>query len=115
EGRSIVPGEVSGVHDLFVSGDLILANNTTQGLVVFDVSGGLTNEVELGRFRLAYSHASWAGMVGERQLILTGDEGMGTPVGGAHLSILDGDPQSPTFMQELAKYQSRPEVGIHNF
>ncbi len=115
EGRSIVPGEVSGVHDLFVSEDRIFANNTTQGLVVFDVSGGITTEVELGRFRLAYSHASWAGMVGGRQIILTGDEGMGTPVGGAHLSILDGDPQSPTFMQELAKYQSRPEVGIHNF
>lgn len=115
EGMAIVPGEPSGVHDLFVAGDRIHANNTTQGLVVFDVSDGLGNPVELGRFRLAYSHASWAGTIGNRQLILTGDEGMGTPVGGAHLSILDGDPQSPTFMQELAKYQSRPEVSIHNF
>lgn len=115
EGMAIVPGEVSGVHDLFVAGDRIYANNTTQGLVVFDVSAGLASAVELGRFRVAYSHASWAGTIGNRQIILTGDEGMGTPVGGAHLSILDGDPQSPTFMQELAKYQSRPQVGIHNF
>jgi hypothetical protein len=115
-GMAIVPGEVSGVHDLFVGGDRIYANNTTQGMVAFDVSGGLTNEVELGRFKVGYSHASWAGMLGGRQIVLTGDEGMtGTSAGGAHLSILDGDPQSATFMKELAKYQTRPEAGIHNF
>ena len=35
--------------------------------------------------------------------------------GGAHLSILDGDETSPTYMKELAIYQTRPEVGIHYF
>jgi hypothetical protein len=117
QGMAIVPGEVSGVHDLFVAGDKIYANNTTMGLVAFDTSGGFgTSNVELGRFVLGYSHASWAGMLGGRQIILTGDEGMTrTESGGAHLSILDGDPQSPTFMKELAIYQTRPEAGIHNF
>ncbi|HEY5948081.1 MAG TPA: hypothetical protein VIV40_21440, partial [Kofleriaceae bacterium] len=35
--------------------------------------------------------------------------------GAAHLSILEGDPASPNFMKEIAIYQTRPEVGIHNF
>lgn len=117
QGMAIVPGEVSGVHDLFVAGDRIYANNTELGLVAFDTSGGFgTSNVELGRFTKGYSHASWAGTVGGRQIVLAGDEGMTrTPRGGAHLSILEGDPASPDFMKEIAFYQTRPEVGIHNF
>jgi hypothetical protein len=104
------------VHDLFVAGNRIYANNTTAGLVVFDTAADLSSPVELGRFKLGYSHASWAGTLGGRSIILTGDEGMtGTNRGGAQLSILDGDPQSSTFMKEIAHYQTRPEVGIHNF
>jgi hypothetical protein len=114
-GMAIVPGEVSGVHDLFVAGDMIYANNTDQGLVAFDTSGGFgSSNVERGRFKLAYSHASWAGTIGGAKLVLAGDEGMtASAAGGAHLSILDGDPVSPSFMDEIAKYQTRPEVGIH--
>jgi hypothetical protein len=116
-GMAIVPGEASGVHDLFVAGDMIYANNTELGLVAFDTSGGFgSSNVERGRFTLGYSHASWAGTVGGRQIVLAGDEGWTrSPTGAAHLSILDGDPASPTFMKEIAMYQSRPEVGIHNF
>ncbi|HEY5925955.1 MAG TPA: hypothetical protein VIV11_29910 [Kofleriaceae bacterium] len=114
-GMAIVPGEVSGVHDLWVAGDMIYANNTTQGVVAFDTSGGFgTSNVEKGRFKLGYSHAAWAGMIGGRQVVLAGDEGMTrTTKGGAHLSILDGDPASATFMQEIGRYQTRSEVGIH--
>jgi hypothetical protein len=117
KGMAIVPGEVSGVHDLFVAGDTIYANNTTLGLVAFDTSGGFgTSNVELGRFTLGYSHASWVGTIGSRKLVLAGDEGMTrTPSGGAHLSILEGDPASPNFMKEIGTYQTRKEVGIHNF
>jgi hypothetical protein len=116
-GMAIVPGEVSGVHDLFVAGDMIYANNTQQGLVAFDTSGGFgSSNVEKGRFTLGYSHASWAGTVGGRQIVLAGDEGWTrTASGAAHLSILDGDPASPNFMKEIAMYQTRREVGIHNF
>ena len=115
QGMAIVPGEVSGVHDLFVQGDMIYANNTTQGLVAFDTSGGFgSSNVEKGRYKLGYSHASWAGTIGGRKIVLAGDEGMtGPTTGGAHLSILEGDPASPSFMTEIAVYQSRPEVGIH--
>jgi hypothetical protein len=112
-----LPGEtLSGVHDLTVYGDRIYANNTDAGFVAVDVSAGLSAPVALGRMRSAYSHASWAGVVNGRELVLHGDEGMtGTAELGAFLRILDGDPASPTFLQELGRYQSRPEVGIHNF
>ncbi|HEX5062730.1 MAG TPA: hypothetical protein VFV99_25330 [Kofleriaceae bacterium] len=117
QGMAIVPGDVSGVHDLYVDGDKIYACNTTLGLVGFDTSGGFgTSNVELGRYRLGYSHAAWAGTIGGRKIVLAGDEGMtASPSGGAHLSILDGDTASPTFMHELAIYQTRREVGIHYF
>jgi hypothetical protein len=116
QGMAIVPGEASGVHDLFVAGDRVYANNTQQGLVVFDVRWGDATATELGRDVKGYSHASWAGTAGGRAIILHGDEGMTrSDDGGAHLRILDGDPTSPTFMQLLAKYQTRKQVGIHNF
>src|SRR5690606_22229146 len=97
-------------------GDRIYANNTEAGLVAVDVSAGLASPVELGRVASAYSHASWAGTVGGRELVLHGDEGMTrTSDLGAFLRVLDGDPESDTFLQQLGRYQSRPEVGIHNF
>ncbi|HEY5952105.1 MAG TPA: hypothetical protein VIV40_41695, partial [Kofleriaceae bacterium] len=83
-GMAIVPGEVSGVHDLYVDGDKIYAANTTQGLVGFDTSGGFgSSNVLLGRFTLGYSHAAWAGTVGRRQIVLAGDEGMTRTASGA--------------------------------
>jgi hypothetical protein len=113
-GEATVPGELAGVHDLFAAGTMIYANNTTAGLVAFDVSGGLDNAIERGRILTSYSHASWAGTAGGRPIVLHGDEGM-TPDGGAFLRVLEGDLGEDTFADELGRYQSRPEVGIHNF
>lgn len=116
-GAAFLPGETfSGIHDLTVYGDRIYANNTEAGLVAIDISAGIDQEVELGRTLSAYSHASWAGVVDGRELVLHGDEGMtGTPDGGAFLRVLDGDPAGGSFLTELGRYQTRPEVGIHNF
>src|SRR5690606_24054442 len=116
-GSVLLPGEtISGVHDLTVYGDRIYANNTEAGMVAVDVASGLGSPVEIGRKRSAYSHASWAGTVNGKELVLHGDEGMtASPDGGAFLRILDGDPNSPTYLEELGRYQSRREVGIHNF
>src|SRR6185436_11166840 len=111
-GQAMVPGPEAGVHDLTVDGDRLYVNYTTQGFVAIDVSRGLDAPVELGRRKSPYSHASWAGTAGGRKLLLHGDEGM-VEDGGAYLAILDGDPASPTFMQELGRYRTRPEVGIH--
>lgn len=113
-GAAVVPGEEAGIHDLHAVGDLIYANNTTAGLVAIDVSAGLDQPaIERGRIATTYSHASWAATIGGRQIVIHGDEGM-TPEGGAFMRILDGDPASPTFLTELARWGTRPEVGIHN-
>lgn len=113
-GAPLVPGDPGGVHDLTVDGDRIYANNTSAGFVAFDVAPDYTSTLR-GSIKTAYSHASTVGVAGGRPIVLHGDEGMSPPDGGAFLRILDGDPASPTFMQELSRYQSRPEVGIHNF
>jgi hypothetical protein len=115
-GTAVVPRKVAGVHDLFVDGDRIYANKSTEGFVAFDVSGGLDQPIELGHIATSYSHASWVGTIAGRKIALHGDEGMTGPSdGAAFLRILDGDPASPTFLTEIARYQSRPEVGIHYF
>ncbi len=115
-GTSVLPGQtLSGIHDLTVYGDMIYANNTDAGFVAVDTSASFTAPVERGRTISAYSHASWAGQVNGRELVLHGDEGMNFGEdGGAFLRVLDGDPASPTFMQDLGRYQTRKEVGIHN-
>lgn len=115
-GAARVPSEqMAGVHDLFVDGTQIFANYTTGGFVAFDVATSLSSPLLLGSLPTSYSHASWRGVAGGRPVLLHGDEGMtGTGDGGAFMRVLDGDPASPTFMQELGRYQSRPEVGIHN-
>jgi hypothetical protein len=113
-GQAHTPGPEAGIHDLTVDGDRLFVNNTREGVVALDVSGGLAAAVELGRRKSAYSHAGWIGTAGGRRVLLHGDEGM-TADGGAYLGVLDGDPASSTFMQEIGSYRSRKQVGIHNF
>jgi hypothetical protein len=111
-----VPGPEGAVHDLTVDGDRIYANNTTGGFVAFDTTAGPNATVELGHTDAPYSHASWVGTAGGRSIVLHGDEGMTkTRDGGAYLRVLDGTVGSPTFMTDIGRYQTRPEVGIHNF
>jgi hypothetical protein len=111
-----VPGPEGAVHDLTVDGDRIYANNTTGGFVAFETTSGPNATVELGHTDAPYSHASWVGTAGGRSIVLHGDEGMTkTRDGGAYLRVLDGTVGSPTFMTDIGRYQTRPEVGIHNF
>lgn len=56
-----------------------------------------------------YSHASWVGEVDGRPIAITGDEGYN-----AHMQVVDVDPASADFMTEIGRYQTRPEVSIHN-
>jgi hypothetical protein len=114
-GAAPVPADVSGIHDLTVDGALLYVNDTVSGCVALDTTPGLEQAIALASIPTSYSHASWAGTVGGRRVVLHGDEGLtGTPDGAAFMRILDGDPASPTFFQEIARYQSRREVGIHN-
>ena len=113
-GQAMIPGAVSGVHDLYPDGDMLFLNYTTEGFVALDISGGIDAPVERGRVPTSYSHASWAGDVAGRRIAIHGDEGMTPSDGGAFLRVFDADPASPTFMDVIGQYQSRPEVGIHN-
>jgi hypothetical protein len=115
-GKVTLPGTtVSGVHDLTVYGDRIYANNTEAGFVAVDVAAGLASPVELGRKMSAYSHASWAGTINGQEIVLHGDEGFSPSTESmAFMRVLDGDPASPTYLQDIGSYSSRPEVGIHN-
>lgn len=113
-GSVLVPDADFGIHDLTVAGDRLFINQTEAGFVAVDVSAGLDKPSVLGRAPGTYSHASAVGAVGGRTLTLHGDEGMTGPEGAAFLRVFDGDPASASFMTELGRYQSRPEVGIHN-
>jgi hypothetical protein len=105
----------SPIHDLTVDGDRLFVNATTGGFAVIDLAAGMDAAHEVARMPgPAYSHASAVGTAGGRRLALHGDEGL-TADGAALLRVLDGDPASPSFLAELGRYQSRPEVGIHNF
>lgn len=104
----------AGIHDLFVDGTRIYADKTLDGVVAVDVAAGFASPVELGRIQTSYSHATWAGVAGGRKIAIHGDEGMTASEGGAFLRVIDADENSPTFMQEIGRYQSRRAVGIHN-
>ena len=114
-GSARVPDSDHGIHDLTVDGETLFINQTSAGFVALDLGDSLAKPTLLGRTTSAYSHASAAGTVAGRKLALHGDEGMTGSDGGAFLRVLDGDPASAGFLSELGRYQSRPEVGIHNF
>ncbi len=115
-GTSVLPGQtLSGIHDLTVYGNRIFANNTDAGFVAVDTTASFSAPTEIGRKISAYSHASWAGQINGREIVLHGDEGMTkTGEGAAFLRVLDGDPASSMFMKDIGSYRTRREVGIHN-
>jgi hypothetical protein len=115
-GEVALPDTMSRVHDLAIDGDRIYANATQSGMTALDISAGLAAPVAAGHLASSYSHASWVGSPGGKRVVLHGDEGMtATDAGGAFLRVLDGDRASASYMTQLGRYQSRPEVGIHNF
>jgi hypothetical protein len=117
-GQAEIESEIeTGVHDLYVDGNTIIANYTDTGMVALDMTPGIGNSTELGRVQTSYSHASWVmTTTGGKKVILHGDEGLsGNPDdGAAFLRILDGDPTSKTYLSELSRFRTRKEVGIHN-
>ena len=102
----------SSVHDLYVEGGIAYLSATEEGMIVVDLRDP-AHPIELGREDVGdewrYWHSPWLTRVGGRSIIVHGDEGRG---GG--LRTLDGDPASPTFLEPLGAWWSRPDISIHN-
>lgn len=96
------------IHDLYAERNRLYVNATTAGFVVMQRQSGGPWE-RRGQMDASYSHASWVGEIAGRRVAIHGDEGLG-----AHLRVVDVDPASDDFMQEIGSYETRPEVSIHN-
>ncbi len=101
----------SYVHDMMIDQGIGYLNAWDAGLYRVDFQNPAV-PVETGRWAATpkrRSHSSWATVAGGRKLVLHGDE-----AAGAYLSVVDAEPGSPTFMQEIGSYQTRAETSIHN-
>jgi len=109
--RAFSPEEAPdlGIHDLYVEDGIAYVNGTFGGFLVVDLRDSIGQGRLLGSTPADYSHQAWVAEIAGRRLAVHGDEG-----DAAHLRVIDVDPASPTFMADLATYETRPEVSIHN-
>jgi hypothetical protein len=99
------------VHDLSVDNGVAYLNAWAEGFLVVDFTDP-ANPVQKGKWGPTpthTSHSNWTTMAGGRHIALHGEENYG-----AHLSIVDVDQASPTFMQPFAEWKTRDWVSIHN-
>jgi hypothetical protein len=91
----------------------VFMNATVGGMLVIDTLPDPMAPSLVGQFLpddpLLYSPSNWVTTAGGRRVAVHGDEGYG-----AHVSIVDVDPESPQFMQTIGEFQTRPEVSVHN-
>lgn len=104
--------EVDGtfVHDLYVEDGVAYLCTWEAGLTLLDVHDP-ANPFVLGRFTYdrMTSHSVWVTRAGGRLVAVHGDEDFGS-----HLRVVDVDPNSGEYLQEIGALQLRPEVSIHN-
>lgn len=109
-GRFMTEG--SSVHDLMVQDGIAYLNAWEAGLYIVDFTNPAT-PFQVGRAATTTantSHSSWATVAGGgRKVVLHGGENYG-----AHLDVLDADPQSTTFTQTIGSFKTRDHVSIHN-
>lgn len=101
-----------GVHDVFADQGRLYVNATVGGLIIADTQPNPAAPTFVGQYtnpEPSYSHVNWVTEVGGRKITISGDEGYD-----AHFKIIDVDPASNEFMQEIGRYQTRPQVSAHN-
>jgi hypothetical protein len=99
------------VHDLYVDQGMAYLCGWDLGLQVVDASNPASIELE-GAFReyeRRTSHSVWVTEVAERRIAVAGDEDWG-----AHVRIVDVDPDSPDRFAQIGALMLRPEVSVHN-
>lgn len=96
-------------HDLYASGDRLYLNAFGRGMDVVDVSNPAQPQV-LGTYQspTGASHSTWVTTIDGRRIAVHGDEGWG-----AHLTFVDVT-EDASFLDELAAWETRPEVSAHN-
>ena len=99
------------VHDLSVENGIAYLNAWEKGFVVVDFTTPAQPRL-LGNWIATpthTSHSNWTTLAGGRRIALHGEEAYD-----AHLSIVDVDPASPSYMMPFASWQTRPWISIHN-
>ena len=99
------------VHDLYAEAGVAYLNAWDAGFIVVDFTTP-ASPVRLGTWAptpTETSHSSWVTTAGGRRVAVHGEESAS-----AHLSVVDVDPASPTFMDELGTYRTRDWTSIHN-
>jgi hypothetical protein len=99
------------VHDLSVENGIAYLNAWDLGFVVVDYTDP-ANPVQLGTWGptpTLTSHSNWTTTIGGRHIALHGEENYG-----AHLTLVDVDPASATFMRPFEEWKTRDWVSIHN-
>lgn len=111
-GRFWVPADDAYLHDMYVADSIAYLNYWGNGLVVVDLSDP-ADPHPLGTFdgyaEYNTSHSNWVTRAGGRLISVHGDERVG-----AHVRIVDVDPASGEFMQEIGSYQTQEAVSVHN-
>jgi hypothetical protein len=103
------------VNRIFVDSPMIYTSSIGM-LNAYDASAGLDAATLWASFPVGNPDEIWSGTIGGREVVLLGEGGgTGTEVGMAFLRVLEGDSSSSRYLQELSRYQSRPEVGIGGF
>lgn len=106
--------EAKGTHDLTVDGMWLFVHNEFEGTVAVNASSIDAPDNGPRHTGDYYHHAGAAGTAGTRHVLLEGGEGLEGDGTATRMRILDGDPESETFMQVLGTYATRPQTGIHN-
>ena len=99
------------VHDLYVDEGVAYLCGWDLGLQVVDASD--PRDIQpVGAFReyeRRTSHSVWVTDVDERRIAAAGDEDWG-----AHLRVIDVDPDSAARFTQIGALMLRPEVSVHN-
>jgi hypothetical protein len=99
------------LHDLYVEGDRAYLAYWNRGMFIVDVSDPAKIR-SIGKFAdygERTSHSVWVTTIGDRRIAVHGDEQYG-----AHVHIVDVTEGSVDFLDDVAEYETRPEVSVHN-
>ncbi len=99
------------VHDMYVDGDTAYLSYTYLGLVVVNVADpqNIQHLWTFDDYNSRWNHSSHITTLSSgRKIAVVNDE-----VFKGETRILDIDPASPTFKQQIGSYLTRPEVAVH--